>query len=84
MARTGESFQQARASLLALRQARAQEAEASAGPDLLAIRYFGLPLALATFEIAGRLAVLALSGPRSSGPFPVNPLFGLGAPRAVH
>lgn len=83
MARTGESFQQARARVLALHAAR-KEAEADAGVDLLAVRYFGLPLALATFEIAGRLAVLALSGPAGQGPFPLNPLLALGGPRAVH
>jgi len=88
MARTGESFQAARARVLALRAerapARAPGNEAQAGADLLAIRYFGVPLALATFEVAGRLAVVALSGPRGRGPLAKSPLFALGASRAVH
>lgn len=83
MARTGESFQQARQRVLALHAAQT-DAHADARVDLLAVRYFGRPLALATFEIAGRLAVLALSGPAGPGPFPLNPLLALGVPRAVH
>jgi hypothetical protein len=88
MANTGESYQQARSSLLAQRQplplARPETEASSIGADLMPIRYFGLPLAMATFQIAGKLAVLALSGPQGRGPFPLNPLLALGSTRAVH
>ena len=88
MASTGESYQQALSSLLAPREpARLTRMEPSAtriDADLVPVRYFGLVLALATFEIAGRLSVLVLSGPQGRGPFPLNPLRALGATRAVH
>ena len=88
MASTGESYQQALSSLLAPREpARLTRMEPSAtriDADLVPVRYFGLVLALATFEIAGRLSVLVLSGPQGRGPFPLNPLLALGATRAVH
>lgn len=88
MAATGESYQQARNSLLALRERalpdQSDNDAASSGADLMAIRYFGLPLALAAFPIAGRLSVLLLSGPHGRGPFPSNPLFGFGSALANH
>jgi hypothetical protein len=88
MARTRESYQQARAALLALevpkRPARTAPEARDVGVDLLPIRYFGVDAALATFEIAGRLAVLTISSPYARGPFPLNPLIALGPARAVH
>jgi hypothetical protein len=88
MAKTGECHQQARSSLLALREAarlaRSEPEATGIDADLMPIRYFGLPLALATFQIGGRLSVLVLSGPQGRGPFPVNPLLALGSGRAVH
>ena len=88
MVRTGESYQQARAAVLASELpkglARTRPAATTLGVDLLPIRYFGVDAALATFEIAGRLSVLTISSPYSRGPFPLNPLIALGPPRAVH
>lgn len=88
MASTGESYQQAHSSLLALhepaRRARTGTEAAEIGADLLPIQYFGLPLGLAIFQIAGRLSVLVLSGPQGRGPIPLNPLLALGSARAVH
>ena len=88
MASTGESYQQAHRSLLALgepaRHARVGTEAPAIGADLLPIQYFGLPLGLAIFQIAGRLSVLVLSGPQGQGPFPLNPLLALGSARAVH
>lgn len=88
MASTGESYQQALASLLAGREparlTRLGSQITDIGTDLLPIDYFGLQLALATFEVAGRLSVLVLSGPRGRGPFPLNPLLALGTSRVVH
>jgi len=81
MARTGESYQRARAAVLAL-HTRSEATDIAV--DLLPIRYFGVQAALATFEIAGRLAVLMVSSPYFLGPFPLNPLIALGPPRAVH
>jgi hypothetical protein len=43
-----------------------------------------VPSALATFEIAGRLAVVVLSSPHLPGSLPLNPLLALGSPRTVH
>ena len=88
MARTGESYQQARTALLTgheperLALSRAEAPQMNA--DLIPIRYFGVPLALATFEIAGRISVLLLSGPDGRGPFPSNPLLALATACAVH
>jgi hypothetical protein len=88
MARTGESYQQARTCVLALhepaRRAQVETEGTDIGADLRLISYFGVPLALATFQIAGGLSVLVLSGPRGRGPFPSNPLLALGSARAVH
>ena len=88
MAETGESYQRARAAVLMLdkraRPPRARSEATAIGVDLLPIRYFGLQAALATFEIAGRLSVLVLSGAQGRGAFPLNPLIALGPPRAIH
>ena len=92
MALTGESYQQAHASLRLrppTRQAPAAPRPTAPRPtagdvDLLSIRYFGVPSVLATFEIAGRLSVLVLSNPFLSGPLPLNPLLALGSRRSVH
>jgi len=89
MAETGESYQQARASLLAAPEAarcvRATARATDVGADLTPVRYFGVALALATFQIAGKLSVMVLAGPHGQGPFPLTPLHGLGsAARAVH
>lgn len=54
------------------------------GVDLLPIRYFGVPATVATFEIAGRLAVLVVSSSHRAVPFPQNPIVALGPPRTVH
>lgn len=87
MARTGESYQKALSSLLHL-DAAAHESKLQGatddGVDLLPIRYFGAPAAIATFEIAGRLAVLVVSSSHRRAPFPQTPLVALGLPRAVH
>jgi hypothetical protein len=85
MAKTGESYQKARAQILRLDEPARQASSRSeaADIDLLSIRYFGVPMGLATFEIAGRLAVLAVSSPHRLAPFPPNPLVALGR-RTVH
>lgn len=88
MARTGESYQQALARILELHEpvgrTPARPKATESGLDLLSIRYFGVPAALATFEIAGRLAALVVSSPHHPGPFPKNPIIALGSPRTVH
>lgn len=87
MARTGESYQKALSSLRELdapEQPSMRYGATDNGVDLLPIRYFGAPAALATFEIAGRLAVLVVSSPHRPAPFPLNPIASLGSPRAVH
>jgi hypothetical protein len=87
MARTGESYQKALSSLLHLEvptQTSAGRGATDDGIDLLPIRYFGAPAAIATFEIAGRLAVLVVSNPHRPAPFPQNPIVALGPPRTVH
>jgi hypothetical protein len=87
MARTGESYQKALSSLRHLdvpAQTSMQWEATDNGVDLLPIRYFGAPAAIATFEIAGRLAVLVVSCPHRPAPFPKNPLVALGPPPAVH
>lgn len=87
MARTGESYQKA---LSALRHREVPEQTSTRcgatdnGVDLLPIRYFGAPAAIATFEIGGRLAVLVVSSPHRAAPFPQNPIASLGPPGAVH
>jgi hypothetical protein len=87
MARTGENYQKALSSLLDFNvptpSSRPWEATGN-GVDLLPIRYFGAPAAIATFEIAGRLAVLVVSSTHRPAPFPLNPIVALGPPRAVH
>ncbi|AUX19809.1 hypothetical protein SOCEGT47_002620 [Sorangium cellulosum] len=82
MARTGESYQKALARLLAERSAPGPVR----GVDLVPIDYFGAPAALATFEIAGRLACLVVSSPHHPRPFPRGPLVALAARglRTVH
>lgn len=87
MARTGESYQKARSSLLHLdgpTPASTRWEATDNGVDLVPIRYFGAPAAIATFEIAGRLAVLVVSSSHRPAPFPQNPIVALGPPRAVH
>jgi hypothetical protein len=97
MAKTGESYQKALSSLRHLdvpAQTTTRSSESvftdsmvgatDDGVDLLPIRYFGASAAIATFEIAGRLAVLVVSSPHRSLPFPQNPIAALGPPRAVH
>ena len=87
MARTGESYQKALSSLLHLEvptQAPTRREPTDNVVDLLPIRYFGVPAAVATFEIAGRLAVLVVSSPHRPAPFPQNPIVALGPPRTVH
>jgi hypothetical protein len=80
MATTGESYQRA---LSSLRHVDVPDG-ADSGVDLLPIRYFGAPAAIATFEIAGRLAVLVVSSAHRAAPFPQNPMIALGPPRALH
>ena len=87
MASTGESYQRALSSLLHRDvpiPAPAGSEPTDSGVDLVPIRYFGVPAAAATFEIAGRLAVLVVSSPHHPTPFPQNPLVALGLPRTVH
>jgi hypothetical protein len=88
MATTGETYQTARARILQLHQPAgrppATPRATDSSVDLLSIRYFGVPAALATFEIAGRLAVLVVSSAHRSAPFPQNPVVALGPPRVVH
>ena len=67
MARTGERYQQALERILAARGASAV--------DLMRVEYFGVPVVLATFEVAGRLACVIVS---RRDVFPRTPLFGLG------
>ncbi|MBK6463126.1 MAG: hypothetical protein IPF92_19285 [Myxococcales bacterium] len=87
MARTGESYQKALSSLHHV-EAPTQSSTCSeatdSGVDLLPIRYFGAPATVATFEIAGRLAVLVVSSSHRAAPFPQNPIVALGPPRTVH
>ncbi|WP_437315238.1 hypothetical protein [Sorangium sp. So ce385] len=82
MARTGESYQRALARILDERSSPAP----ARGVDLVPIAYFGAPAALATFEIAGRLACLVVSSPHRPRPFPHDPLVALAmrGPRTVH
>lgn len=87
MATTGESYQKALSSLRHLdvpERASVRWGATDSGVDLLPIRYFGAPAAIATFEIVGRLAVLVVSSPHRPAPFPQNPIAALGPPRAVH
>jgi hypothetical protein len=87
MARRGESYQKALSSLRHLdvpAQTSMRWGATGNGVDLLPIRYFGAPATLATFEIAGRLAVLVVSSPHRPTPFPQTPIVALGPTRAVH
>jgi hypothetical protein len=87
MATTGESYQKALSSLRHVDVPARPSTRWGAtdnGVDLLPIRYFGACAAIATFEIAGRLAVLVVSSPHRSLPLPQNPIAALGPPRAVH
>jgi hypothetical protein len=87
MARTGESYQKALSSLLHLEvptETSTRREATDNGVDLLPIRYFGVGAAVATFEIAGRLAVLVVSSAHGPAPFPQNPIIALGPPRTVH
>jgi len=82
MARTGESYQKALAQILDERSTP----KAARDIDLVPIDYFGAPAALATFEIAGRLACLVVSSRHRLRPFPQSPLVALAmrGPRAIH
>jgi hypothetical protein len=72
MARTGESYQRA------LARIQSERAESATGTvDLLPIEYFGTPAALATFDIAGRLACIVVSNRYVPRPFPTSPMFAL-------
>jgi hypothetical protein len=86
MARTGESYQKALSSIrqLDVPAPTSMPGAADSSVDLLPICYFGASAAIATFEIAGRLAVLVVSSPHCRGAFPQNPIVALGPPRAVH
>lgn len=81
MARTGEGYQRALAKILEERTARPANAV-----DLVRIDYFGVSAALATFEIAGRLACVVVSSRQLPRPLPETPLLALGSfdPHAVH
>jgi hypothetical protein len=82
MARTGESYQRALARILDERAGAPPAREV----DLLAFEYFGVPATLATFEVAGRLACVAVSSRLASGTFPRSVLLSLApvARRVVH
>ena len=67
MARTHESYQRALARILA----------GDDDVDLLAIEYFGVPVALAIYDIGGRIACLVVSSSCHRGPFPGTPLHAL-------
>jgi hypothetical protein len=88
MATTGESYQKALAQVCHLHEATgpapASTDATDRGVDLVSIRYFGVPAALATIPIAGRLAVLVVSSAHHRGPFPNNPMVALGSTRTVH
>lgn len=88
MAQTGESYQQALTCLLAQHEPKLRTHKGpnktEGGVDLIPIHYFGAASVLATFEIAGRLAVLFVSTPYGRGPFPQNPLIALGQPCAIN
>jgi hypothetical protein len=87
MATTGESYQKALSSLLHLDvtgPSSTRWAPTGNRVDLLPIRYFGAAAAIATFEIAGRLAVVVVSSTHRAAPFPQNPIVALGLRRAVH
>ncbi len=71
MRKTGESYQKALATILAWRVAGATDATTmSSTVDLVRAHYFGKPISLGTFEIAGRLACVVLS---TAQPFPAGP-----------
>jgi hypothetical protein len=82
MARTGESYQRALARIREECEGRAPARDV----DLVAFEYFGVPATLATFEIAGRLACVAVGSRLASGIFPRSVLLSLGAVarRVVH
>jgi hypothetical protein len=84
MLSSGESYQKA---LTHIRAAKPPGGAAATPPvssvDLVSICCFGVPAALATFEIAGRFSVLLLLGPRSDLR-PRNPFLALGPPRTLH
>jgi hypothetical protein len=61
MARTGESYQQARQKLLALRRSGSASAQACSGFDLLEFRYLGKPAVLASWHSYGVPIALFLS-----------------------
>ena len=88
MATTGESYQRALAQVRHLHAATghptARTDAIDRGVDLVSIRYFGVPAALATIPIAGRLAVLVVSSAHHRCPFPKNPMVALGSPRMIH
>jgi hypothetical protein len=61
MARTGESYQQARQRLLALWPSSSASAQAVSGFDLLEFSYFGKPAVLASWHSYGVPVALVLS-----------------------
>lgn len=76
MATTGESYQQVLTRILS-RGPRQQAPAPAARVALIASRYFGLPITLATFEILGELSCVLLSSSRLGHPHPRSPLLGL-------
>lgn len=56
MAATGESHQ------TALQRIRERSKPASEAPDLLAARYFGLPITIAAYTVLSRLSLILVSG----------------------
>jgi len=79
MATTGESYQKALAALTS--QPRPERLERPRyAVDLIPVRYFGTPAAMATFEIAGRYAVVMISRVHLGNPR--SPLTGI--PSVLH
>lgn len=80
MAVTGETYQTARARILAgIEEATCPVVQRV---DLIPVRCWGAAVALATFEIAGRLAIVVTAA-TPSGPFPRSPMFGFSPSRLV-
>lgn len=80
MARTGESYQTVLSRLRSHGPAAVTPADAV---DLIAVRCFGVPLTIATFQILDDLLCVVTPGSLSSGPFPKNPLFALARQRGL-
>ena len=91
MALTGETYQAARARIVEGRgRGQAVPGTALGGVpapgdvDLLPIRHAGVPGTLATFELAGRLALVFVSAAGGVGPFPRSPFAALAASGTLH